>query len=91
MCDRIETACRVEARGEFIRERLIVDKIVRVRRPDRRFVELLRVENSALDSRDFRADQRGSIFEVCRAMLGPYLELPVVVDQGGKMPLPVFR
>ena len=89
--DRLETARRVEARGEFIRDRPIVDKTVCLSRPDRRFVELFRVENSALDSRNFRADQRGSIFEVCRAMLGPYLELLMVVDQGGKMPLPFFR
>ena len=81
MRDLLETACRVEARGEFVGERLIVDKAVRVCRADGLFVKMLGIELAAFDACDLRAHQRGAVFEILRAILRPYFELSVVSGQ----------
>ena len=44
MRDLLETTCRVEARGEFVAERLIVDKAVCVRRANGLFIKMLGIE-----------------------------------------------
>ena len=85
MRDLLETACGVEARGEFVGERLIVDKAVRVRRADRLLVKVLGVECAAFYACDFRANQRCTVFVILRAMLGPYFELRVVSCQSLEM------
>ena len=51
-------------------------------RTDRSFVEMFSVGYPAFDARDFRADKRGSSFEICGTMQCPYLELPVMVVEG---------
>ena len=58
-----------------------MDKAVFVCRADGLFVKVLGVELAAFDACDLRADQRGAVFEILRAILGPYLELSVVSCQ----------
>jgi len=83
--DLLETTCRVEAGGEFVGERLIVDKAVCVRRVDGLFVKMLGLDFAAFDTCDLGADQRGAIFEILRAVLRPYFELSVVGGQSLEM------
>ena len=78
MGDRLKAARRVEAGGEFVGERLVVNKAVCVGRADGLFVEALGVERAALEAGDLRADQRGAVLEILRAVRGPHLELAVV-------------
>ena len=85
MRDLLETACRVEARGELVGERLIVDKAVCARRADGLFVEVLGIELAAFDACDLCAYQRGAVFEILRAILRPYFELSVVSGQSLEM------
>ena len=89
--DLLETACRVKPRGELVGDRLVVDKTVCVRRTDGLFVKLLGIERAAFDACDLRADQRGAVFEILRAMLRPYFELPVVICQRLEMLLSADR
>src|ERR1700731_3323014 len=81
MRDLLETTCRIEVRGAFVGDRLIVDKAVFVRRPDGLFVKVLGLELAALDACYLRAYQRGAVFEILRAILRPYFELSVVCGQ----------
>ena len=90
MRDLLETACRVEARSEFVGERLIMDKAVRVRRADGLLVKTLGIELAALNACDLGAYQRGAVFEILRAILRPYFELSVVSGQSLEM-LPSYR
>ena len=89
MRDLLEAARRVEARGQFVGERLVVDKAVCAGRADGLFVEPLGVELAAFDACDLRADQRGAVLEILRAVLRPDLELPVVGGQSLEMLLPL--
>src|ERR1700738_833130 len=72
---------RVVTRGEFIRERLIVDEAVCLCRTDGLFVEELGIELAALQTGDFRPDQRGAVLKILRAILRPYFKLPVLSRQ----------
>ena len=83
--DLLETTCRVEARREFVGERLIVDKAVCVRRADGLFVEVHGIEVAAFDACDLRTHQCRAIFEILRAILRPYFELSVVSGQSLEM------
>ena len=85
MRDLLETARRVEARGELVGERLVVDKAVCARRADGLFVKALGVELAAFDACDLGADQRGAVLEILRAILRPDFELPVVSGQSLEM------
>src|SRR5262244_2084443 len=69
--DRVQAAGRVEARRNLASERLDMDEAVGAGRADRLFVELLVIERATFDARELRTDQRGAVFEVCRAVLGP--------------------
>ena len=91
MRDLLEAARRVEARGELVGERLVVDEAVGVGRADGLFVKMLGVELAAFDPRDLRADQRGAVLEVLRAILRPDLELSVVGGQSLEMLLALAR
>ena len=73
--DLLEPTRRVEARGEFVGERLVVNKAVGAGRADGLFVEALGLELAALRARDLRADQRGAVLEILRAIRRPDLEL----------------
>src|SRR5258707_2321633 len=79
--DLLEATRRVEARGQFIGERLIVNKAVCASRADGLFVEALGIKLPAFDPRYLGADQRGAIFEVLRAIVRPGLELFVMRRQ----------
>src|ERR1700685_4066050 len=89
MRDLLETTCRIEVRGEFVGDRLIVDKAVFVRRPDGLFVKVLGLELAALDACYLRAYQRSAVFEILRAILCPDLQLPVMRSDGVDMLLPL--
>jgi hypothetical protein len=78
----LETACQVEARGELVSKRLVVDKTIRMRRANRLLVEMLSSQFAAFYSRDFCAYQRGTVFEVFRTILCPDLESLVVLNKG---------
>ena len=73
--DLLESTRRVEARGEFVGERLVVNKAVGPGRADGLFVKTLGVELAAFDAGNLRADQRGTVFEILRAIRRPELEL----------------
>ena len=75
MRDLLETTCRIEVRGEFVGDRLIVDKAVFVRRPDGVFVKVLGLELAPLDACYLRAYQRGAGFEILGAVPRPNVEL----------------
>src|SRR5262245_4948839 len=87
--DLLETTRRVEARGELVGDRLVVDKAVGPRGTDSPFVQAHRVNVAALDSRDLRTDQRDPVLKVLRAMLRPDPQLTVVGGQGLPMLLPL--
>src|SRR6202040_2454060 len=70
----LEATRRIEAGGEFIGERLVVNKTVGAGRADGLFVEALGIELPAFDPREFGADQRGSVLEIIRAIGRPELE-----------------
>src|SRR5438132_621100 len=92
MRDLLEAACRVEARSEFVGERLIVDKAVCVRRADGLLVKTLGIELAALNASDLGTHQRAPVFEILRAILRPCFELSVMGDQSLKMlPVPVWK
>ena len=78
MRDRFKTTRRVEARGQLVGERLIVDKAVCAGRADGLFVEALGIELAALNACNLRANQRGAVFEILRAIFCPYFQLSVV-------------
>src|SRR5262249_20585391 len=75
---RLEPMNGVEARGEFVGERLVVDKAVGAGGTDGLFVEAHRVEHTAFNPGDLRADQRGAVLEILGTMLCPDLEPPVM-------------
>jgi hypothetical protein len=52
----LETARRVEARGQFVGERLVVNKCVSAGRADRLLVEVHGVERAAFEAGDLGAD-----------------------------------
>ena len=62
-----------------------MDKAVCVRRADGLFVEMLGIEFAAFDACDLCAHQCGAVLEILRAILRPYLELPVVGGQSLEM------
>ena len=70
-----ESTGRVEARGQFVGERLIVNKAVGAGRADGLFVEAHRVTITAVDTSNLGADQRGTILEIVRTIRRPELEL----------------
>src|ERR1700704_4508095 len=86
MRDLLNTTCRVEAAGELVGERLVVDKAVGACRADGLFVKVHGVERAALNPGDLRPDQCGAVLEILRAICRPDLQLSVVRDQSLDMP-----
>src|ERR1700726_3064171 len=66
---------RVEARGQFISERLVVGRAVRAGRADSLFVEVHGRAIAAFHPGDLGADQRCTVLEVFRTVLSPVLDL----------------
>src|SRR4051794_25805494 len=89
--DLIEAASHVEARGDFVGDRLIVHKSVFVSRADSFFVEALSIQQAAFNTRDLCAHQCSAIFEILRAIPCPYVELPLVIRQSLEMLLSLIR
>src|ERR1700687_5985745 len=87
----LEAARRIEAGSEFVGERLIVNKAVGASRADGLFVEIHRVNVAAVDASNLRADQRGAVLEIVRAVRRPEQELPVVNGQFVDMLLSLVR
>ena len=81
MRDFIQAPRGVEARGQFVSERLIVNKAVGEGRADGLFVEALGSELATFQSGDLGADQRGAVLEIVRAIVRPGLELFVMLRQ----------
>src|ERR1019366_6102804 len=79
--DLLKTTCRVEAAGEFVGERLIVDKVTCAGRADGLLVGAHRVEVAAFNSSELRADQRGAVVEIFRAVRRPGPELLLMRGQ----------
>src|SRR5262245_187020 len=77
----IESTHRVKTRGQFIGERLIMDKPMCASGVDGLFVEVHGIECTALDPSDLRSNQCGAILEVLGANCRPDFELPVVRGQ----------
>src|SRR5262245_35195565 len=81
----------MEAPSELVRDRLIVDKAVCLRRADCLLIEPLGIQFAAFDPRDLRTHQCGTIFEILRANLRPDLELPMVSGQRVDMLLSLIK
>lgn len=79
-----EATRRIKARGEFVRERLIVYKPIAAGRADGLFIGSLRVELAALQPSNLGADQRRTILEIVRAIRCPGQELPVMHSDGSQ-------
>ena len=90
MRNGLEAACGVEARRKLVGERFVVHEAVCARRTDRLFVQAFGVQLPAFDASDLRADQRGAVCEILRAVLRPCHQLSVVGGQRLDM-LPVLR
>src|SRR4030088_1603452 len=84
-----EATRRVEARGQFVGERLVVDKAVCACRADGLFVKVHGIERAAFDSGDFRPDQCGAVLEILRAICRQDNELWWVRDQSLNLPGPL--
>src|ERR1700681_4379759 len=89
--DFLKTTCRVKAPGEFVGERLVVDKVICAGRADGLLVEAHRVEGAAFNSRDLGGDKRSSVGEVLGAVLRPRVELLVVGGQRLQMAIALVR
>jgi hypothetical protein len=76
--DLPESTRRVKARGQFVSERLIVNKAICTSRADRLLVETLSIELAAFDPGDLCADKCNAVLEIFRAVLHPNVELVVV-------------
>ena len=87
--NRLEATRRVEAGGQFVGERLIVNEAVGAGRADGLFVEALGIELAAFEARDLGADQGGAVLEIVWAIRRPELEVPVVGGQCVEMLLPI--
>jgi len=69
MGDRLKTTRPVESGGEFVSDAFALSKAVLARGADGLLIQTLGVELPAFDAGDLRADQRGSISEILRAVL----------------------
>src|SRR5262249_29599933 len=78
MRDRLEAACRVEARSEFVGECLILDEAARACRADPLLVESHGIDVATFDARDLGGHQGGAVLEILRTILCPYLELSMM-------------
>src|ERR1700730_3545971 len=87
--DLLEATRRIEARSQLVGERLIVHKAVCAGRVDGLFVEALGIELAAVEAGNLRADQRGTVCKILRAVLGPFLKLAVMRGQCLQMPGPL--
>src|ERR1700761_3602127 len=81
----LEAASRVEARSQFICQRLMVDEAVDAGRNDGFFIETHCVRIARLQPSDLGTYQRSTVLEIFGAMHRPNCELLVMSFQGIKM------
>src|SRR6267378_655983 len=74
----VEASCRVEPGGNLVRNCLIVNESVCVRRAHGLFIKTFGIEHAAVYACDFGTCQCNTVFKIRRAMLRPYFELFVV-------------
>src|SRR5512132_4425997 len=79
--DLLKPTCRIEARRQFVGERLVLDKAVCLCLADGLFVKVHSIERPVLDASNLRPDQCSAVCEVFRAMLSPRLDLTTVCGQ----------
>src|SRR3984893_13315486 len=85
MGDRFKTTRRVESRGQFGGERLIMGKVVGLGRADGLFVEAFGIEFAAFNACNLRTNQRCAVREILRTIFCPYFQLSVVRGQSLEM------
>jgi hypothetical protein len=64
-----EAARCVEARGDFVGERLVMDEAAPVGRPDGLLVKVHGIERATFDAGDLRPDKRGAVGEIFGAVV----------------------
>src|SRR6266851_2060612 len=69
----LEPTRRVKACGQFVSERLIVNKAICAGRADRLLVKTLSIEIAAFDPGDLCADKCSAVRKVLRTIVGPLL------------------
>src|SRR6266851_8421362 len=67
----LEPTRRVKACGQFVSDRLIVNKAIGAGRTDRLLVETFTIEIAAFDPGDLCADKCSAVLEILRAVLRP--------------------
>src|SRR6516165_6111857 len=85
----LEAARSVEARGQLVGERLVLNEPIVAGRTDGLFVEAHRIKLAPFDARDLRGHECGAVLEILRTVLRPNVELPVLSYQSLEM-LPFF-
>ena len=80
-CYLLESTRRIEARGELVGERLVVDEAIVASKANGVFIQTLGIELAAFEAGDLGADQRSAVFEIFRAVRCPHLELRVMDGQ----------
>src|ERR1700675_4087027 len=90
MRDVVESTRRIESRGQLVRQSFVLDETVFMCRPDRLLVQLLGIDDAAVDACDLRTDQCRAALEIVRTMRSPDFELSVMGGQRGPMLLLLF-
>ena len=81
MREIFEPAPAIEAGGELVGKRLVVDETVGAGRADGFLVQMLGVQLARLDAGDLCADQRSAIRKILWAILRPTFEMAVMRAQ----------
>src|SRR5580658_9212841 len=85
ICKRLETTSCVEARGDLVGYRFIVNESVCVRRANGFFVKAFGLDNAAFYSRDFSTHECGTVFKIVWAILRPNYQLPMTSSESLEM------
>jgi hypothetical protein len=80
--DGLEAARGVEARSDFMGDRLVLDEAMFPSCLNSFFVKVFGIEVAAFDPRNFGRDQCRAILKILGAILRPHNELPVM---GGEL------
>src|SRR5579863_1728079 len=85
ICERLETTCCVETRGNLVGYGFIVNESVRMRRTNGLFVEAFGLDHAAFYSRDFSTHECGTAFKIVWAMLRANYQLPMTSSESLEM------
>src|ERR1700733_4886422 len=86
LSDRFEIARRIESRGEFVCQRLVLGEAVLARGANGSLVKTHGLLFSSFEPGNLRGDQCGSILEVRGTILGPCGDLSLMRKERLKMP-----